>query len=93
MCQKRPIIRQKRPTNTSIPEVCINVKRALFIRQKRPITRTKETYRYTGIPEVCGMHKCQERPNMCAKETYSYGKRGLLPHQPTSGASKAFQKP
>ena len=24
-CQKRPIIRQKRPTNTSIPEVCVCV--------------------------------------------------------------------
>ena len=44
MCQKRPIISEKRPTNTSIPEVCVSAKRDLFMRQKRPIE--------IGIPEI-----------------------------------------
>ena len=29
--------KQKRPTNTGIPEVCASVKRDLSIRQKRPV--------------------------------------------------------
>ena len=38
--------------------------------QKRPSIRTKETYRYTGIPEVC----------VCAsvKRGLPYGKRDLV---------------
>ena len=61
-------------------------KRGLFIWQKRPITHTKETYRYTGIPEVCVSVKrdvftWQKRPILVTKEAYSYDKRGLFTRQ------------
>ena len=35
---------------------------------KRPIRRTKETYKYTDLPEVCA----------CVKRDLSIGKRGLF---------------
>ena len=36
------LIRQKRPSNIGLPEVCVSVKRALFAWQKRPIIHAKE---------------------------------------------------
>ena len=35
---------QKRPIEIIIPEVCVSVKRDLWIGQKRPMDRAKETY-------------------------------------------------
>jgi len=43
--------------------------------QKRPIIRTKETYRYTGIPEGCLSVK---RDLLYGKSDLLYGKRDLL---------------
>ena len=43
------LIRQKRPSNIGLPEVCVSVKRALFAWQKRPIIHAKETYTHTGV--------------------------------------------
>ena len=43
-----------------------------IIWQKRPIPRTKETYRYTDIPEVC-VCVC-----VSVKRGLPYGKRGLF---------------
>jgi len=43
--------RQKRPIEISIPEVCVCVRRGLFIWQKRPIYTAKEAYLHgkTGL--------------------------------------------
>ena len=75
---------QKRP---------IKFKRDLFIWQKRPIAHTKETYRYTSIPEACVCVSAkralitQEKrptnisiPQVCVsvKRDLWYAKRGLL---------------
>jgi hypothetical protein len=48
-----------------------------IIRQKRPIIRTKETYRYTGIPEHCEQVLCNEQLQQRRREH----RRGLGAHR------------
>ena len=75
--------KQKRPTDTGIPEVRTSVKRDLLYyrgqrdllyRQKRPTIQAKETY-YRGTRDL---RYRQKRPTIEAKETYDTGKRDLL---------------
>ena len=87
-CQKRPVIRQKRPNNTSIPEVC-PVRHVpfffcpFFLGQKRPIIRQNRPTN-TSIPEVCPVRHV---PSFCpfflkknldvGKKTWYVGKKKL----------------
>ena len=63
-CQKRPIIRQKRPTITSIPEVCVSGKRDLLYDKRGPLRWAYDI----GIPEV----------RTSVKRDLLYGKRDLF---------------
>jgi len=75
---------QKRPSEISIPEVCVCVsvkrglpygKRDLLYAQKRP-TNVLAYLRYARVSKET-YYMAKETYYM-AKETYSYGKRGLL---------------
>ena len=70
-----------------IPEVCVSVKRTLFIWQKRPVTVTTLHYYYTAKEPYAyragkgGLCIPQKSPMHTAKEACVYGKRALFIRQ------------
>jgi len=71
-CQKRPVVWQKGPTNTSISEVCASVSRSLlpYNRSLLPYNRSLLTEIYVQI-QVPLFSLADLRYAYVSKETYS----------------------